>query len=83
MMTLELNHIRTCKTQRKLLYARYKSEMTLLHRDEGQPEQQRGKMRVGDDDEESMMMVRRSGSVVREGNEDMAMTMRDANWVRS
>ena len=29
-----------------------------------------GQMRIGDDDEESMVMMRRSGSDVGEGNED-------------
>ena len=38
---------------------------------------------IGDDDEESMLMVRRSGSVVGEGNEGMAGMIKDANWVRS
>ena len=38
---------------------------------------------IGDDDEESMMMVRRSGSVVGEENEGMAGMIKDANWVRS
>jgi len=38
---------------------------------------------IGNDDEESMMMVRRSGSVVGEQNEGMAGMIKDANWVRS